>query len=239
MNKKSLLIIGPLLVVLATFLYFLYQQKETNRTEEGARTPAVSTPTPTSTTSIEPGLIQSYGQVDIFGDRKDLSEFENMVLNSAGVEISFQERSTGARNSATDIFIEGEEIGTISGQDAAIFSSSPDGNLFSFRYRAQTGCCSSNFYIYVIDTIKNNLIRVSPPGLNYSSNEIEFRQKAFPVIESYEWENISTLKITAYFSAFLADGTVVGYHYYRISPKEIWRYDLMNGQYILLETLEE
>jgi hypothetical protein len=119
-----------------------------------------------------------------------------------------------------------------------LFSSSPDNKYFAFRSRVVSGCASAchNFYMYIADLVGKRLTHVSPPRREqeYSGQKESPTEIVMPFIESYTWNTDDSLNVTV---ALVT--TEDGSSYFRISPKEIWRYDLATKQYALVETLPE
>ncbi len=196
-------------------------------------------PTPRPTSSV-PSSTVIHALVDIFGNETNFTRLTSPFVNtSTKVAISFKKVDTGTRNLAADIYVDQVKVNgkydEVGGQGESLFSFSPDNKYFAFRTRWQSGCCASDFGIYVIDLTAKKIIEINPPQReqDYSGQKESPTQSIFPLIESYGWDN-GALKITFYFVGFSSDEK-----YYRISPKEIWRYDLTTKQYTLLETLPE
>ena len=62
----------------------------------------------------------------------------------------------------------------------------------------------------------------------------------FPYIESYEWTGSSTIEMVSYIAEVESyDEKKGGHTYYRISPKQLWQYDLESREYTFLRELEE
>ncbi len=89
---------------------------------------------------------------------------------------------------------------------------------------------------YSVNLSDKTIAQIGPPHKvpDYSGLKEEPGQQITPVIESYEWSNDNSLKVIFYFVGYFNDSK-----YYRISPKEIWRYDLNTKQYTFLQTLPE
>jgi hypothetical protein len=149
---------------------------------------------------------------------------------------------TEARNLAADVYVDQVKVNgkydEVGGEGESLFGFSPDNEYFAFRTRWQSGCCASDFAIYVIDLTAKRIIRIGSPrrAQDYTGEGSHLGRDVFPVIESYKWGSGDSVNVVFY---FVATGSDEGGGYYRISPKEIWRYDLTTKQYTLLQTLPE
>ena len=52
-------------------------------------------------------------------------------------------------------------------------------------------------------------------------------------IESEKWIDDNTMELTAFYILSMSNG------YYRVSPKQIWQYDILTDKYTLIKTLED
>lgn len=173
----------------------------------------------------------------IFGKEDKTTEF----ASKNGDTISFT-KLTGeryeARNSTFEVRVNNTKIGQFSGVSRSIPSFSIDSKMFVFRLLTGCGASCFNTYIEVVDLINPKILNISTPR-KYQDYKIEKSRSGIeiePFIESYTWFGSDKLKIMFYFIAF---DNNMGAKYYRVSPKEVWQYNLITGQYTLLETVPE
>jgi hypothetical protein len=238
MNKKIVLLVVAVVVCGTAASYLIVRQHQTLQTVPAPQ----PSPTASSAAVHEPMNVLAGGQ--------NYGSLPPFVNTSTGATVTFKEYSTGANNLGAYVYLDGEKIDKgdyilVNGQnvrktlevggEGSDLGFSPDNKFFAFRTRWGSGCCASDFAIFVMDIGHKTISQVNPPRreADYSGPKESPTQSIFPFIEEYTWDN-DALRVTFYFVEFSSDEK-----YYRVSPKEIWRYDLATGQYTLLETLSE
>jgi hypothetical protein len=168
--------------------------------------------------------------------------------SSSDVTVSFgpppNDEAHRTRNPGIEAYVNGQHVGEISGQGISIIGFSPDERYFAVRARHTLGFSNQDLAIFVIGVTDGSLLQIDPPGdslhylrtLGYSTKDADVVGPFF----SAEWDTDNTLK-TTYFVVGNIDGmdATGNYKMYRVSPIEIWRYDLATKQYTLIETLAE
>jgi|SRR5690348_3548086 hypothetical protein len=236
MNKKPLLLFLLIVVVCGVFASYLLARQHGSMAIPTTQTDAISaTAIIREPISIPAG--QSLGRLPPFSD------------TSTGATVTFKEFSTGSRNPSAYVYLNGEKIDqgdyiNVNGQnvrriievggEGSDFDFSVNDKFFAFRTQWQSGCCALDFAIFVLDINNKVIFQINPPKReqDYHGPKESPTQSIFPVIESYEWNKDSSLILTFYFAGYFNDDK-----YYRISPKEIWRYDLSTKQYTFLKNL--
>lgn len=156
---------------------------------------------------------------------------------SASITASFRGVTNQARNPGSTLFINDTRIGNVEGMGTLESSFSPDNKYFSVRTLSVCGVGCINSMLYVADILNSKLIAITPPytSKDYKGDTSQYVDRvAEPFMESWSWDG-SDLKIKIFFvGTSKSDGKT-----YRISNKEIWKYDLVNKKYTLLQVVEE
>ncbi len=97
------------------------------------------------------------------------------------------------------------------------------------------GAALPNTLVWIIDKDKMSLIWIKlPKGSIYHNNLLEFDDlESERFIEAYEWIDSNILELTAFYVLSMPDG------YYRVSPRQIWQYNLQTKEYSLIKTLKD
>jgi hypothetical protein len=225
--KKTLLLF-LIVVILGAAIYYLYPK---------AQPAPIISPNSTSTV-MSPSSSIPHTPVDMFGDYQSNSFFDSFINTSTKATISFSEVPSsgagGSGNSSVNVYLNKKNIGQVEvGPAEAQFGFSPDNKYFTWRNQLDGGGGSFNYEIDVINLATEKIITINQPVVSFSDPNIDATESVSGLMESYVW-NGGAINVIFYFVGTEADGK-----YYRLSPKQIWRYDLMNGGYTLFQTLPE
>lgn len=164
---------------------------------------------------------------------KIFNDDKGIIFSNSGHEIKFLGLIEEARNPGTKIYLDGSLIGETDGVGLSGSSFSSNGKYFIYRTIGYTGAqheIDSDYY--VIDVQNKKIIYISNPKISlekFSQFEVD------PYIEMYDWISDKEIKITFF---FIDSDNFFG-RTYRVSPKEIWQYDIETGEYRFTETLPE
>lgn len=223
MTKRTLLLVLGI-VVLVVGGYYLYSELQLSQKKP------ISASIPPTKNSIRVPVDIKSEKIQYFSDIP--ISFRNPRTS---VIVSLRGTTQEARNPGSNLYLNENKIGEIEGRGILSPSFSPDNKYFGFIATGICGANCSTFDVYVLNLLNNKLFFVNPP-----KDERNFEEKSHlgyvvnPYIESYSWSG-DTVKVTFFFVGI--DGQ--NNKSYRISPKEVWSYDLNTGQYIFLETLPE
>src|SRR6266404_5584814 len=209
MNKKIVLIIIAVVVCGLAASYLRARQHQSLQ--------IVPAPEPSPTTSSA----SVHEPVNILAGGQNYGSLPPFVNTSTGATVTFKEYSTGANNPGAYVYLNGEKIDKgdyilVNGQnvrntvevggEGSDFNFSPDDKRFAFQTRWGTGCCSSDFAIFVVDMGNKTILRIHPPrrGPDYSGPKESPTQSIFSFIESYKWDR-DALRVTFYFVGLSSD----------------------------------
>lgn len=134
-----------------------------------------------------------------------------------------------------DIFIDNEKIGSFGAESIKDAGFSPENKYFAFRSSWSSGSASQaqSYRVVVIDMDSKTIRAIYPERAKSEYNDgVERPMNYF--IESYSWHN-DAVEMIVYDAAYIKERGA----YFRVSPKEIWRYDLKSKEFTLLEVLPE
>jgi hypothetical protein len=157
--------------------------------------------------------------------------------NSGSASAVFEGALTETRNPGSTLKINDVATGNVDGVGVIDGSFSPDNRYFSTRTVSMCGAGCWTSTVYVADITNSKLQTILPPRMSdeYNGDTAGYLdKKAEPTIESYVWDG-NSLKITFF---FLGRDKATG-KTYRISSKEIWKYNLITREYSLIETLTD
>jgi hypothetical protein len=217
--KKIILTLVVLVVAIGCYAFYLKSK------------PAVSvTPTLSQTSTVSSAPIHVAIR-SIYADEKNFPATTN---TSTAVTVSFRTDSSNQTvNVKADLFVNQKRVDQLVGESISMRSFSPSNNYFAFRSQAKLGAATAKFTLHVVDLVNLVDIGIEPPRSNPTGLPAG-GQDVIPFIGKYAWSGDHAVDITFYFVSFDQQGT-----YYRISPAEIWHYDLSTGSYTLATTLPE
>jgi hypothetical protein len=176
-------------------------------------------------------LVGSFGSKELFSftDRGGLT-FTDSVTHTT---VSISGIAHQARNPGSLVYINNVNIGEIGGSGLASGSFSPDHKYFAFLGWGIWGG-GTMFDMYAVDLSNKEINQVAPPRkeTDFQKVESDLGFLPNPYIESFAWDG-NGFNLTFFFVE--DNGTDI----YRISPREVWHYDLRDKKYNLLDTLPE
>lgn len=230
MNKKIIIGIAVIVVVvIGVGVFWELRPSGLNSTPQITNSlQASSTNSSASTTIRVP--------IDFFSTSVPLSNLPMYTNTSTGAVISFNNFAPQAHYATEDIYLNGKDIGQIAGSLMVPFGFSPDNHYFVFRTEQSGGCCDERFTIHVVglsNATSSDISIVSPRQEgDWKQDGVNYPTVPSTYIEPYKW-NGGTLQVIFYYIA----GS--GSQFDRISPKELWNYDLRSKQYTFVQTLPE
>ena len=139
------------------------------------------------------------------------------------------------KNSSYAFYVNNEKIGEISFVDVLENVFSGNYKYMIFRTVSVCGSTCASYDIYALDFFNKKIIEISAPKTvsDFSG------PNQYNTVSTYEtdfsWLNDKTAQMTFFFvNSDSTDGLT-----YRVSPKEIWQYDIETGEYRFTETLPE
>ncbi len=232
--RKNFIIIIAIIVIIACGLFF-YLKSHKQPEELSA---LIST---SSNTGVQIATSSDIHElIDIWAGGQNLRAISPAIYTNTSTKttISFQYVPGGNETFLSEVYVNDRDAGQTSGQDVEVIGFSPDGKYFGFRTIQGVGCCSSDMLLNVVNTTSSTgtIISIRPPreeGDYIGTKEIP-NQAVSSIIESASWNNDDSLSVIFYCGGYSSDN-----EYYRISPNEIWRYDLATKKYTLIQTLSE
>lgn len=217
--KRLLIIILLAIVGLATFIFF--------RVTSVQNVPVASNPqepVPVSPINANAGILY-------------LGDFKNA---STGIAISFKyiPDPSHPRNATDGVYIDQEKIGEVSGSTVFVVGYSPSNNYFALKTMSALGASDRDYEVYVIDVKGARLLNLRP-----RVDSPAYPSKQFKPIDLYKyvdwvaWSGDHSIDIRSYLlwpDYNDASNTIT---YYRVSPEETWRHDLITGSSTLIETI--
>lgn len=175
--------------------------------------------------AINPSLIKNFSNslpVEI------RSSFGNSVALFTGIRIQ-------ARNPGSSLYINQKLFGPIEGVGVIDGHFSPNNIFFATHVVSicGAGCWSSMIYVADVANTKLSLIIVPRSKSDYKIDMQQYSEIK-PYIESYVLNN-DILQLSFFFLGVNKDNG----ENYRVSPKEVWNYDLLTQQYVLIKSLPE
>jgi hypothetical protein len=104
-------------------------------------------------------------------------------------------------------------------------SFSPDNNYFAVLDTYDDGCAGNcfGFSIPVINLASDTIVTLEPQPAPHDE-----------YIESYTWDGNDAIDVTSYEITYSGGSLITNPDYYRVSPKQVWRYDLTTGSSTLI-----
>lgn len=147
---------------------------------------------------------------------------------ASGLTLEVIDRST--RNPLMAVFENGQKLGEFAGLEVFKPLPSSDGSKAVIRSISTCGAGCIDPEVYIVDSSAKTVSRVSPARSNH---EYTGTDDAVYEIGSIAWANNSTLRIVGYFANQSSEG------YFRVSPQEVWNYNVTTRSYSFVETLPE
>jgi hypothetical protein len=215
----ALLILGGFLAVGGGV--YLVQKK--------VKLPVTIVPDPMVATSTQKNAairvpVDVWGEGERLGDMS-VSTFEN---KNTGDEVSFRNAPGGNRTFLSDILVNGQKIGQVSGQNVWVVGFSPDGKYFAFKTLQVSGAFHTYLHLVALKEKTLSMVQLPRTSQDYTGPRDNPRRDIVPFASSYSWNSDNTAKIEFYFISYFDDEK-----YYRVSPIETWRYDLSKKEYFL------
>jgi hypothetical protein len=232
-NMKVAILVIAVFVLGGGMLYFLNQHPYS--------APIISqTPISATPTNPVPSSTLIHVPIDIYAGEQSLGSVSptRYADASSGVTISFKNVPGGNRTFFSDVYVNSKNVGQINGQNIWIVGFSPDNKYFAFKTLQSSG--SFETYLNVVDIANSTstVTLIKPPlrEQDYQGEKSRLGRGVYPFIESAKWDNDNSLSVIFY---FVVTGSDEGGGYYRISPKQLWRYDLTTKSYTLMQILPE
>jgi hypothetical protein len=151
--------------------------------------------------------------------------------NGEKVEIIGNEKESGTAMFG-DAYFNGKEIAKGVPLYSTLEGTSPDSTYYAYRSLSHASAGSSFIGIQVFNLHTGEYTSIDIPPGEKDSNYIDSRSgswyEVLPYIESYAWENNHSINFVFYYVAWGAEE--------RVSPREIWNYDLNTTQYTLISS---
>jgi|GEM_PF-4163002 len=167
--------------------------------------------------------------------------FRNSIHTPHGVLVfkeSTDKEDLNSRNPTYDVLLDGVEIGEVGGQGFSQGTLSPDGAYYALRSRGTLGCAGicQHFNVDLIDVKNKKVIYVGYPPEAFSYEEgVGIIDN--PYIESYTWGSNGAIRLVTFLT--LLEKPSENSIFYRVTPKQVWNYDIGTKKYTLVETLPE
>lgn len=214
--RKIILGLIIIIVIVAVAIY-LYPRANTIPTVTSVPAQTSTAPNPSSTPPIHVPI-----NTVNFGNNVRFP-----ITNTTTQEvISIQDTGVAAQNPSSYIYANLKKVGEISGY-SSMASFSPDNSHFAVLQTTDEGCAGDcfGFSISVVDLINGTMITLEPQP--YPHDEY---------IESYVWDSNNAMDVTSYEIAYSGGSRTTNPDYYRVSPKDVWRYDLTTGSSTLISS---
>lgn len=227
-SKKYIWIGGVIFLCLLTVVVVLFHVSSSNKYAN------VSTTSTASTTRVKMPLDFS----TYFQNEETYEKVSGITDSSTRDSITFTSiPDQESQNPSYYAFVNGQKIGEVEGMAIALPSFSPNGQYFVFRSRSMCGAGCEGFDVYVLDTVHLNVKDLILPTYREAAsigNDTRMYSDTDAFVESMTWNTDNTLDVVQY-----VVGTDNNGDYYRISPKEVWQYDLTTGKYTFVKDLPE
>jgi hypothetical protein len=235
MNKKLLLIM-VILVLIAALYFFSGEFKKKSQLQD---TSIIHNSAP----ALSPVAHAPFARSTFFQGQTTKRVFVS-TLNHHTVsfkDVVAQDVAHQSRNPVYKLLVDQEEAGETMAQDILQPTFSPDESYFAFRTMSVCGATCLDFNVIAVDVSDNTLTTIRSPrkekdyagersGLGYTIN---------PFIDSYTWESDHVLNLIFYFVGTTYHEEDRSETYERVSPKEVWQYDLTTNEYAFVKTLPE
>ncbi len=154
------------------------------------------------------------------------------VSKNGDKKVSFLGLIEEARNPGSYIYLNNEKIGESDGVGVLGGSFSGNNKYFIFRTVGIIGAQQMIDYSYYFVDIENKSFKY----INYPKiSEQDVSVQSDPFIESFDWVDDDSIKIRFFF----VEGDNIAGQTYRVSPVEVWQYNLDTDKYTYIETLPE
>ncbi len=173
----------------------------------------------------------------------DLFQYEKQgygfVTTVGNTKISFgpplQDELHRTRNAGWKVYVNEEKIGEIGGQGVAPFGLLQD-RYFIVRVRSTLGAIDLDFELYSIDLIDKVIKQIDLPKIDYFVEQKEFKDK-FPFV--YKIKDGNGFNFVSYMVGTKFNENEEVPSYFRVSPKDVWKYDPITNSYSFVERLAE
>ena len=186
----------------------------------------------TPATGSQPGEASTTRAIPLafFQNETDFDGVSPLVYTDSktGVTVSFRGVVEEARNSGSNLYIGDTPVGPVQGFGIVDPTFSPDGRYFGFIETSICGGTCQSYDIYVVDLSAGTLSLMDSPLPSMTDND--------PFLESFTWNSKNAFTVVAYLTKF--DETSPS-EFTRISPKQLWQYDLSTGKYTFVKDLPE
>lgn len=142
---------------------------------------------------------------------------------------------SGTLNRSYSVTLNNQKMGEIGGEGFGMNAFSLDKRYYSIRSRGSVGCASmcQDTSIYVLDLKDKKVFDVQYPMNGYDFPKSLSKAANSKFIESYSWKENNIINLTTFLVSIDTKSTN------RISPKQIWEYNIATKQYTLIQTLSE
>lgn len=218
--KKVLIIAIIILVLLVGGYYWIHYMNS-------RPTPIVSSTDIRVPVGIFDGMEGSLSQITV-----------PFVSTSTGETITLHQTGGTGDNLTYEAYLNGENVGEVDAGWVGFFGFSSDNKYFGIRVASTLGAAATYYGITVLDLVNKKAINIQAPSVTSSTPQPP-NYETFPVIASGSWGNDDTLNVTAYMAVSDYNDQTHQSTEYRISPVEVWQYNLTTGSYTFLQALLE
>jgi hypothetical protein len=219
--KNPLLILLMVVVVVAAYFLFSQLSQKSN----------ISSSDSISTTAPNPILVK------IVPFEEGINQIASLKNASTGVVVSFKYIPFNAPNSSADVYVNNLKAGNISGVGISMPSFSPNNNYFALRSAGILGADTYTFYINVVNLTNRTILNFKPKIQSSPYLSSQYKTSFLdPYIDSYSWDGTNDIDISSYYLWPDYSDASHTIQYYRVSPEETWRYDLITGSSTLIAT---
>lgn len=132
-----------------------------------------------------------------------------------------------------DAYLYGKEIAKGVPVDSTLEGVSPDESYYAYRSLSHASAISSNTSIEIFNLQTGEHSRISTPPGEVVSNHVTDNHavswyEVLPYIESYAWEDDHSVNFIFYYLAWTS--------HERVSPREVWNYNIITKSYRLVPT---
>ncbi len=193
--------------------------------------PSAST-TQTNTSKLPPTSIHElFNWGNFFPNNNQVISTQQYFSSSTKSVVSFgntpNDELHRTRNPGFSVYINQEKIGETGGNQISIIGFSPDQKFFVIRENGVCGAMCERISLDFVDIANKKLIRTDlPRRSNLTIEGVKFFDiTSFP--ESFSWDGDTVLQFLLSYIGFYSETG----EFYRVSPKEIWNYDIPANSY--------
>jgi glycopeptide antibiotics resistance protein len=237
-KSKNIIFTAIIIGVVAAFSgYAVYQENQLEVNIGAGPSLGTTQPAP-ETVSVSSNIVRvPFDSRELFADETQKTSFTDEKTGDVVSLKLLTDMAHQARNLTYDVEVKGKVIGQAGGQGLSMFGFSPNGKYFAFRSRSVLGCAAMcqdrEMYLIDLETLEVKFLSTPSLGEGNAVNKDREYSDVEEVIDNYSWMDDSEMDITAYAVGLGTDNL------YRITPKQVWRYDLTTGMFTLLRTLPE